>query len=75
MNLRILRRIEELKQRLTHLRCQHNDATTKIAIQAIEQELARTAARLPREWDLVLSGQSQDSPLNEGALAGSRWWL
>ena len=53
MDLRILERIKELKQRLSHLRCQRNDATNRIGIEAIQQELARTAARLPREWDLV----------------------
>jgi len=55
MDLRILERIKELKRRLSHLRCQRNDAANRIGIEAIEQELARTAARLPREWDLVSS--------------------
>ena len=58
MFLQIVKRIDELKQRLSHLRCQRNDAMTLIAIEAVEQELARTAARLPREWDLV-SNQSR----------------
>jgi hypothetical protein len=74
MDLRIVKRIDELKQRLSHLRCQRNDAMTLIAIEAVEQELARTAARLPREWDLV-SSQSQDADVSEGGRAGSRWWL
>ncbi len=74
MSLQIVKRIDELKQRLSHLRYQHNDAMTLIAIEAVEQELARTAARLPREWDLVSHG-SQDADVNEGAQAGSRWWL
>ncbi len=74
MFLQIVKRIDELKQRLSHLRCQRNDAMTLIAIEAVEQELARTAARLPREWDLV-SNQSQDTDVNEGAPTGSRWWL
>lgn len=69
MDLRILQRIEELKQRLSHLRCQSNDATNRIGIEAIEQELARTAAQLPREWDVV-SGQAIEAgqaPFHEEA--------
>jgi predicted transcriptional regulator len=74
MFLQIVKRIDELKQRLSHLRCQRNDAMTLIAIEAVEQELARTAERLPREWDLVSNG-SQGADVNEGVQAGSRWWL
>ena len=74
MFLQIVKRIDELKQRLSHLRCQRNDAMTLIAIEAVEQELARTAARLPREWDLV-SNRSKDADVNAGVRAGSRWWL
>jgi len=74
MFLQIVNKIDELKQRLSHLRCQRNDAMTLIAIEAVEQELARTAARLPREWDLVSNG-SQNADVNEGAPTGSRWWL
>ena len=70
----IVTRIGELKQRLSHLRCQHNDAMTLIAIEAVEQELARTAARLPREWALV-ANESQDAYVNEDAQDGSRSWL
>ncbi len=74
MDLRILERIKELKQRLSRLRCQRNDATNRIGIEAIQQELARTAARLPREWDLV-SGHFKEAPFNEDGLADSRWSL
>jgi len=74
MTLQIVNRIEELKQRLSHLRCQTNDAMNGIAIEAVEQELARTAARLPREWDLV-SGHAEEPTFNEDGRAGSRWWI
>ena len=73
MDLRILERIKELKQRLSHLRRQHNDATNRIGIEAIERELAVTAAQLPREWDLVSSHRTE-SPFNEDDRAGSPWW-
>ena len=74
MTLQIVNRIEELKQRLSHLRCQTNDAMNGIAIEAVEQELARTAARLPREWDLV-SGHAEEPIFSEDGPAGSRWWI
>ena len=61
MDRRILKRIEELKERLYALRAHRPDSTTLIAIQAIEQELTQTAARLPREWDMILNGKPQDS--------------
>ncbi len=61
MDPRILKRIEELKERLYALRAHRLDSTTVIAIQAIEQELSQTAARLPREWDMILNREPQDS--------------
>lgn len=61
MDPRILKRIEELKERLYALRAHRLDSTTLIAIQAIEQELTQTAARLPREWDMILNRELQDS--------------
>jgi len=76
MDLRILERIKELQQRLSHLRCQSNDATNRIGIEAIEQELARTAARLPREWDLVSSQivQPGEAVFSEDDRVDSPWW-
>ena len=73
MTRSILKRIEELKERLSDLRSRQPDSTCVIGIEAIEQELARTAARLPREWDVVWSRKHQD--INEGALDDSRWTL
>ncbi len=73
MDLRILERIKELKLRLSRLRCQRNDATNRIGIEAIQQELARTAARLPREWDLV-SSHLTEARFSEDDRAGSPWW-
>ncbi len=61
MDRRILKRIAELKERLYALRAHRPDSTTLIAIQALEQELTQTAARLPREWDMILNGEPQDS--------------
>ena len=72
MDLRILERIKELKQRLSHLRRQRNNATNRIGIEAIEQELARTAAQLPREWDLVSSHLT--ARFSGDDRADSRWW-
>jgi hypothetical protein len=72
MKLSILKRIEELKERLSDLRSRQLDSTSVIGIEAIEQELTRCAARLPREWDVVWS-KPQD--LNEGDLDDSRWSL
>ena len=74
MHLRIFEQIKKLKQRLSHLRCQRNDATNRIGIEAIEQELARIAARLPREWDLV-SSHFKEAPFTEDGRADSRWSL
>lgn len=82
MDLRILERIKELKQRLSRLRCQRNDATNRIGIEAIEQELTRIAAQLPREWDLVSSqvliasetNPGGETPFNEDDRVGSPWW-
>ncbi len=74
MNRSIWKRIEELKERLSNLRSHKPDSTCDIAIEAIEQELARTAARLPREWNVVWSTQLQD-PITEGAQDDSRWSL
>ena len=74
MNRSIWKRIEELKERLSSLRSRKPDSTCDIAIEAIEQELARTAARLPREWDVVFSAQLQE-PITEGAQDDSRWSL
>jgi hypothetical protein len=82
MDLRILERIKELKQRLTHLRCQRNTATNRIGIEAIEEELTRIAAQLPREWDLVSSqalvaleaSRGAEAPFNEDDRVGSPWW-
>ena len=74
MDLRILERIEQLQQRLSHLRCQRNDAMTRIGIEAILQELSRTAARLPREWDLV-SSDGEQRPFSGDDRGGSPWWL
>ena len=73
MHRLILKRIEELKKRLNDLRSRRPDSTCDIGIEAIEQELARTAARLPREWDVVWSRKLQD--INEGALDDSQWTL
>ena len=73
MKRSILRRIEELKERLSDLRSRQLDSTSVIGIEAIEQELTRTAARLPREWDVVWSRKPQD--FNEGDLDDSRWSL
>ena len=74
MQSSILKRIEELKERLSDLRSRRRpDSTLDIGIEAIEQELARTAARLPREWDVVWSRKPQD--INEGALEDSQWSL
>jgi predicted transcriptional regulator len=73
MQSSILKRIEELKERLSNLRSRRPDSTCDIAIEAIEQELARTAARLPREWDVVWSRKLQE--INEGALDDSQWTL
>lgn len=74
MDLTILRRIEELKERLSDLRSRGSGTTCTIGIEAIEQELARTAARLPREWDVVLNRELQDS-INEGVQVDSQWSL
>ena len=74
MELRILRRIEELKERLSNLRSRSCDTTSIIGIEAIEQELARTAARLPREWDVVLN-RELDNSINEGVQVDSQWSL
>jgi hypothetical protein len=85
MDLRILERIKELKQRLSHLRCQRNDATNRIGIEAIEQELTRIAAQLPREWDLVSSqaiiagiaaegSPGSETSFSEDDQVGSPWW-
>jgi hypothetical protein len=74
MDLTILRRIEELKERLSDLRSRGCDTTCIIGIEAIEQELARTAARLPREWDVVLNREIEDS-ISEDVRADSRWSL
>ncbi len=74
MNLSILKRIEELKERLSNLRSSGCDTTCIIGIEAIEQELARTAARLPREWDVVLNRELESS-INEGVRADSQWSL
>ena len=73
MKRTILQRIAELKQRLSDLRSRREDSTSIIGIEAIEQELARTAARLPREWDLVWSTRQEDSI--EGVQGDSRWSL
>ena len=73
MKRSILKRIEELKERLSNLRSRQLDSTSVIGIEAIEQELARTAARLPREWDVVWSRKPRD--FNEGDLDDSRWSL
>ncbi len=70
----IFKRIKELKQRLLKLRSRQGDTTNIIGIEAIKEELARTAARLPREWDVVWNGKLEDS-LNEGALVDSQWSL
>lgn len=74
MDLKILRRIKELKERLSDLRSRGCDTTCIIGIEAIEQELSRTAARLPREWDVVLNRELEDS-INEGVLVDSQWSL
>ncbi len=74
MKRSILKRIAELKERLSDLRSRREDSTSVIGIEAIEQELARTAARLPREWDVVWSTQLEDS-INEGVQGDSRWSL
>ena len=82
MDLRILERIRELKQRLSHLRCQRNDATNRIGIEAIENELTRIAAQLPREWDLVSSQVIvaaarevvAEATFSEDDRVGSPWW-
>jgi predicted transcriptional regulator len=74
MDLAILRRIEELKERLSDLRSRRCDTTSIIGIEAIEQELARTAARLPREWDVVWNSKLEDS-ITEGVQVDSRWSL
>ena len=73
MKCSILKRIEELKERLSDLRSRQLDSTSVIGIEAIEQELARTAARLPREWDVVWSRKPQD--FTEGDLDDSQWSL
>ena len=73
MQRSILKRIAELKERLSDLRSRRPDSTSDIGIEAIEQELARTAARLPREWDVVWSRKLHD--INEGALDDSQWTL
>ena len=71
----IFKRIEELKGRLLTLRSRrHDDATSIIGIEAIEAELARTAARLPREWDVVLHSKLEDS-LTEGVQVDLQWSL
>jgi hypothetical protein len=74
MKRSILKRIAELKERLSDLRSRREDSTSVIGIEAIEQELARTAARLPREWDVVWSAQLEDS-INEGVQGDSQWSL
>ena len=74
LDLKILRRIKELKERLSDLRSRGCDTTCIIGIEAIEQELARTAARLPREWDVVLNRELEDS-INEGVQVDSQWSL
>lgn len=75
MDLRILERIKQLQQRLSHLRCQQNDVTNRIGIEAIEQELARTAAQLPREWDLVSSREARagEAAFSEDDRVDSPW--
>jgi hypothetical protein len=72
MKRSVLKRIEELKERLSDLRSRQLDSTSVIGIEAIEQELTRTAARLPREWDVVWSKRQE---FNEGDLDDSRWSL
>ncbi len=57
MDRHILQRIEELNHRLRLLRSRATDSMSLIGIEALEQELARTARRLPREWDLVRSAE------------------
>lgn len=74
MDRSIWKKIEELKERLSDLRSRQPDSTCDIAIEAIEQELARTARRLPREWDVVWSAKRPDS-INEGAQDDSQWSL
>lgn len=55
MDDRILQRIEQLKRRLSELRSREPTALVLIGIEALEEELARTADRLPPEWNLAAS--------------------
>ena len=74
MEQNILERIEQLKQRLLDLRSRSMDTASQIGIEAIEQELARTAARLPREWDVLMHHESLET-LSADAPIDSQWWL
>ncbi|MFQ5791425.1 MAG: hypothetical protein ACE5JI_13215 [Acidobacteriota bacterium] len=68
MDREILERIEKLKERLSLLRSGKLDSAGLIAVEAIEQELSRTAARLPREWDAWTSETA--AAFSEGVQAG-----
>jgi len=59
-----LRKIRKLKERLSNLRSCKTNSTSAIGIEAIEQERARTAERLPRPWDVV-SRSTKDRGISE----------
>lgn len=72
MDPRILQRIEELKDRLSTLRSREPDTASLIGIEAIEQEIARTAAQLPREWDVVQPEEPAEALIGDAPI-DLRW--